>query len=606
MKLNRSDKEFYLNMIEMLQQEKSSLTQSLAAEREEREADRADLRRLVAENRELKETVLEFMARQEAREESERRYREESERGHREEIQRITEAKDREIRSLRLLLETLRQDLDNSVADVRLGRGKRFAPSSERKALRDRDRSDTRAEEKDRFDGGGDGGGEANAGSGDAGTEQTPKRKKKKSAGRRPSVEECRCDEVVHHRLPDYFTLPEGAVYKTRNGVVDTHQWVSYELIRARIVKHVWETASYVDGIGDTHNTLPESERANPVDGCPFSAEMLAFILVEKYGHNTPKNRIRRKLREMGAVFARSTFVKYYRLAAGELRSMLYDTFRDRITRGDYLMVDETSELVGVIDPETGIPEYRKRYVWVFHDPVSRLVMYLYEKGSRARQVVTDFLRDFRGTITTDGYSAYQIYDTDEHPGVLHCGCWAHVRRKFIESLGVAKEISLDFIEKIDGLFLNERVFSGMDSRTRCRRRKRLSRPIVNRIFDMAERIASDTVLMGRELLRKAVTYVVNQKESLRNFLRDGKAEISNNGCEQQMKPLKLDMKNCQNIGSEEAAKDAAFMHSLVQSCRLNDINPYEYLLDLLRRLKDPPDSRERAALLPDRWQPQC
>lgn len=149
-------------------------------------------------------------------------------------------------------------------------------------------------------------------------------------------------------------------------------------------------------------------------------------------------------------------------------------------------------------------------------------------------------------------------------------------------------------------------MFSGLDSESRRKKRKLLSRPIVNRIFDMADRIANDSVLMGKELLKKAVNYIRNQKESLRNFLKDGSAELSNNSCEQRMKPIKLNLKNSKNIGSENAAEDAAFMHSLVESCRMNGKNPYDYLVDLLHKLGNPLDDAERRALLPDQWQPQC
>ena len=72
------------------------------------------------------------------------------------------------------------------------------------------------------------------------------------------------------------------------------------------------------------------------------------------------------------------------------------------------------------------------------------------------------------------------------------------------------------------------------------------------------------------------------------------------------MKPIKLDLKNSQNIGSEEAAEGAAFMHSLVESCRMNGKNTYDYLVDLLRKLGKPLDDLARRELLPDRWQPQC
>lgn len=586
MKKNRSDIEFYQNMMDMLQQEKASLKEQLDAERKSREE---ETRLILEENRALRAELVKLTEQLRKREEEDRK-------------------KDNENKELMNRILSLQTDLGNAMAAVRLGRGKRFGPSSEKKSLTGKDRADRRADEKDDFDGTPPAGGcSAPSQTGDSGQKQEPpKRKKKKSEGRKKPLEDYGCDETVRHELGDYFSLPEGAVFKTRNGEVETHEYVTYEYVPGRVVMHVWVTASYQDSLGDIHNTLPAEERDNPVKGCPFSAEMLAFILVEKYAYHTPKNRIKRKLREMGAVFSKSTFVRYYGLAASSLRDMLGDTLRRSITEGNYLMIDETCELVGVIDPETGMPEYRKRYLWAFYNPMAATVMYLYEKGSRARKVVTDMLEGFRGTISTDGYEAYRIFDTDSHPHVLHCGCWAHVRRKVLEALGVATDICNELLESIQELFVNEKMFSGLDSEVRRKKRKQLSRPIVNRIFDTAERIARDTALMGKDLLRKAVNYIRNQKESLRNFLLDGTAELSNNGCEQRMKPIKLDLKNSQNIGSEDAAEGAAFMHSLVESCRMNGKNPYDYLVDLLRKLGKPLDDLDRRELLPDRWQPQC
>ena len=573
-------------MMDMLQQEKASLKEQLDAERKSREE---ETRLILEENRALRAELVKLTEQLRKREEEDRK-------------------KDNENKELMNRILSLQTDLGNAMAAVRLGRGKRFGPSSEKKSLTGKDRADRRADEKDDFDGTPHAGGcSAPSQTGDSGQKkEPPKRKKKKSEGRKMSLEDYGCDETVRHELGDYFSLPEGAVFKTRNGEVETHEYVTYEYVPGRVVKHIWVTASYQDSVGDIHNTLPAEERDNPVKGCPFSAEMLAFIRVEKYAYHTPKNRIKRKLREMGAVFSKSTFVRYYGLAASSLRDMLGDTLRRSITEGNYLMIDETCELVGVIDPETGMPEYRKRYLWAFYNPMAATVMYLYEKGSRARKVVTDMLEGFRGTISTDGYEAYRIFDTDSHPHVLHCGCWAHVRRKVLEALGVATDICNELLESIQELFVNEKIFSGLDSEVRRKKRKQLSRPIVNRIFDTAERIARDTALMGKDLLRKAVNYIRNQKESLRNFLLDGTAELSNNGCEQRMKPIKLDLKNSQNIGSEEAAEGAAFMHSLVESCRMNGKNPYDYLVDLLRKLGKPLDDLARRELLPDRWQPQC
>ena len=94
-------------------------------------------------------------------------------------------------------------------------------------------------------------------------------------------------------------------------------------------------------------------------------------------------------------------------------------------------------------------------------------------------------------------------------------------------------------------------------------------------------------VMMANEMMRKAVNYTLNQWKSLENFIGAGLVEISNNLCEQRMKAVKLNLKNCQNIGSEDAAENAAFMFSVTESCTLNDINPENYLTKILTIIKD-------------------
>ena len=501
---------------------------------------------------------------------------------------------------------TLSGQLANALSSGRLSQGKRFAPTTEQRNLLNNRRVDRRGKDKDDFDGTNppaQGGVAAQTSSVDT----SGAKQKKKSRGRKTSLEKYSCDETIVHELADYFKLPEGARFKTRNGETEIYEWIQYEFIPGRIVRHVWQTACYINADGDCCKTLPEEERDNPVKGCPFSAEMLAFLLVEKYGYHTPKKRIMMKLREMGARFPKSTFNHYYQLAETKLRGMLEATLREAVADSRYLMIDETCVLVGTENKETGLVEYLKKYLWAFHNKCGNLVSYVYEGGSRAREVVLNFLQKFKGTISTDGYNAYSVFDDDDrHPDILHCGCWSHARRKAIEMIGVESEVGYKLLDEIDALFDYERRFKGMQPTEKMQSRQKLSNHVLNRILTMAKSISKDTLLMGKELVKKAVNYILTQWDSLRNFLRDGNAEISNNLCEQRMKPIKLDLKNCQNIGSQGAAENAAFMHSLVESCRLNGKDPYAYLCHLFRKLKSPPDDIGKRELLPDRWSPVC
>lgn len=588
MKTSANDTTLLLEALARMQEEKTQLSLLVGALREE--------------NRELRESHKAEM--KELRESMETAYKAEND-----SLKQAIETLRKTVEEMARINQIQSSQLANLMADNKLVRGKRFAPTTEQRDLLNNRQVDKRAQEKDDFDGNPPSGGLTSSPASENNTQVAPLRKKKKSEGRKPSLEDYECVDTEYHPLSDYFTLPEGARFKTRNGVIDTHAFELIELIMPKIKKHIFETATYVDSLGDAHNTLPEDERTNPVSGCPFSADLLAFVLTEKYAYHTPKKRIKLKLQNMGLNISRSTFLRYYQLAEQALRNNFEDTFRQSVIDTIYLMIDETCELVGVIDPKTGLPEYKKRYLWAFYNKLARLVLYVYENGSRAREVVDNMLADFKGAFTSDGYGAYKLFDNaDIYPHITHCGCWTHARRKIIEAIGVAGEICHTLLDEISTLFHYERTYKelNLDAKDRKKKRQAQSLPVLNRIFAMVNRISKDTELMGRELLGKAIKYIQNQAQSLRNFITDGNAEISNNECEQRMRPIKLSLKNCQNIGSENAARNAAFMHSLVESCRLNNINPAGYLKMLFDKIKEPLDDLAKRALLPDRWVPQC
>ena len=147
-------------------------------------------------------------------------------------------------------------------------------------------------------------------------------------------------------------------------------------------------------------------------------------------------------------------------------------------------------------------------------------------------------------------------------------------------------------MDPIGDMFRNEDLFRTMklSSEQIKEKRLKLTGPVLERIHHKVVMMMQDTRLMANELMRKAVNYTLNQWKSLKNILKDGSAknilkdgaaEISNNLCEQRMKPVKLLLKNCMNIGSEDAAENSAFIFSLIESCKLNDIDPQDYLKHL-------------------------
>lgn len=509
----------------------------------------------------------------------------------------ILQAKDARISSL----ET---ELLNAHSQVKLGRKQRYARSSEQQQLLNNNASDLRGEDKDKFDGtpgspvaANEAPGGVSAAQPEAGVSKKDKVRKRILRG--DDVDsDARCvSESVYHKLEDYYTLPAGGHYMTRKGAVETTLYRIIRMEPARIIEDIYEVASVVlsdDSIVRTMGT------PHVVGRCPLSAGLLSFILCEKYAYHSSINTVKKKLRNMGAVFSKSTLNRYYQLSIGELKDFLEATLHEETRKTDYLMIDETCELVGVTD-EAGHKSYKKKYLWAFFAKLKNLVSYVYEHGSRSREVVLKFLKDFCGSISTDGYVAYSIFDdAKKYPSITHVGCWAHARRLFIEAYESEKSACRDVINDIGDLFsveLNARL-TKIDPGDIERLRKTESNSILTRIYTRVKTMSKNHVLMSNGLMKKAVNYLLNQWHSLRNFIMDGRVQVSNNLCEQRMKTIKLDLKNCQNIGSEDAAMKAAFMHSLIESCSLNKLNPESYLTHLFECHKRP-DVVDKAALLP-------
>lgn len=499
------------------------------------------------------------------------------------------------VRNKEELIAELQRQLKNEQDKNNHNRGKRFAPTTEQAALLNNRTKDTRSDEKSQFDG--------KEVAVEAGPEQIESARKELHPRPKPSPEPSHVDEVVMHNLGDYYNLPDGAHYMTRDGKVDTGIYVYIEYRPAKVVKHVYEVARVALADGETIvSTLPDECRLAAAKGTPFTAELLAFIYTQKYAYHASVNTVKKMLRDMGAVFSKSTLNRYYQMGTDALMNCLRDVLNEETGKSDYLMVDETCEVVAVEDKKTGETHYRKKYLWAFFDKVKKLVSYVYEKGSRSREVALKFLKDFCGCISTDGYVAYRIFDdAEKHPDITHVGCWVHARRYAIESLSSDHKNSLDIINTIAELFDVEytcKVARLSDEERKMERLKK-SVPVLTRLYAMVRTMSKDAALMANDMMARTVKYILNQWNSLRNFILNGKVEISNNLCEQRMKAIKLCMKNCQNIGSEIAAERQAFMHSLFESCSLNKINPMDYFTDLFRHYGELNDHAKKVAYLP-------
>ena len=527
------------------------------------------------------------------------------------------------VENYRKEMELMRKQLDakdevnrmlaNEISNLRLqledSRKHRFGRTSEqRKLLNNRnldksalhkseyDGSDRKDDDNDKADGNETG---SSTISGSTPAQDSQPSRRKETAPRAVKTK-LKVDKVVVHEVDEYYTLPEGGRFMNRNGMPDVWEYRVIEHVRAHNVEHVYKVARVKLADGTFVSTM---EHPLKKLGGIFSPELLARLLCLKYDFSMPENRQIRLLAREGIHISNTTLNSYIHNGIAKLKEFMEDVFKGFVQQAEYLMVDETTELVGIETKEG--KAYRRKYLWAFFAKHMKMVYYHYNNGSRSSDVAKSFLEHFMGTLSTDGYTVYRMFDGEDSK-VLHIGCWTHCRRLWVDALP-SDRTAMEIIDSIGDMFMNEDLFRTMKlSGEQIKgKRRQLTGPILESIHHKVVMMMQDAKIMANDLMRKAVNYTLNQWKSLRNILKDGAAEISNNLCEQRMKPVKLLLKNCMNIGSEDAAENSAFIFSLIESCKLNGIDPQDYLKHLFECILHGKDC-DKKTLLPCFYKPEC
>jgi len=324
---------------------------------------------------------------------------------------------------------------------------------------------------------------------------------------------------------------------------------------------------------------------------------LLAELLIGKYMHHLPFHRQLAIFKQSGVSIPASTVNGWFKGSSDLLRA-LYHRLRELVMETDYIQVDEST--VPVIDNKK--QRAAKSYLWVVRSVMDNLMFFHYDQGSRAQRVVIDLLRDYQGAVQTDGYDVYRIYE--QKKGVLLLGCWAHARRKFTEALKEDKAGAEYALKQIGMIYKVEDMASDqeMDYQQRSELRKRLAYPILRAFEKWLEQYYPKALKNGR--MGSAVKYTYNIFHRLSRYHLDGRYQIDNNGVENAIRPLALGRKNFLFCGNHDAAENMAMMYSLLGCCKANEVNPREWLIDVLSRIPEYNNdySKDLAELLPHRW----
>jgi transposase len=218
----------------------------------------------------------------------------------------------------------------------------------------------------------------------------------------------------------------------------------------------------------------------------------------------------------------------------------------------------------------------------------------------RCRCTMAKFLKGWTGILQTDGY---QAYDQVGGPGLIHVGCWAHARRKFVDAVKVNPQDSaaVAMVTRMDALFLVDREArrQQLNAEQCAALRREHSQIWVDEIH--AECLKLRSAVLPKSTVGEAVNYTLNMWAKLRRCFDHAEVELSNNIAENSMRPVAVGRKNWLHVGSAKSGSKVAAILSVVESCRRLGLPVKDYLWAVLPGMSRRKHS-EAAHLTPARW----
>ncbi len=329
------------------------------------------------------------------------------------------------------------------------------------------------------------------------------------------------------------------------------------------------------------------------------TAGLLAHILTAKFCDALPFYRQERQFSRLGAEIPRATMANWAMKAAGACTPLLELLWRE-IHSGPLINIDETSVQVLA---EPGRSPTTKSYMWICRggDPHHPGLIYHYAP-SRSAKIARELLAGYRGAVQSDGYAGYDFLDTQ--PNIAHAGCWAHVRRKFVDAQkgrGKTKkagstDVALNYIRQIYAIE-KEAAKQGLADEDLLALRRKKARPILEDFFLWLSKKSSQVT--PKSLLGSAVNYTLNQWKRLLVYLDIPEMTPDNNAAENAIRPFVVGRKNWLFAGTQEGAKASAVIYSLVETAKANNLEPYNYLRYLFEKLPFAESRSELLKLLP-------
>lgn len=383
------------------------------------------------------------------------------------------------------------------------------------------------------------------------------------------------------------------ALHAMGESVSETLDWVPAQLRVIRTVR-----PKYACRVCETVVQAPSPER--PIAGGLATPALLAQVLVAKYCDHTPLYRQSQIYARYGIDLARSTLSGWVGGACWWLEA-LRDRLAGNVFGSDNLFADDTP--VPVLDPGRGRTKTGRLWVyardqrgWGGSEPPA--AVYIFAPDRKAERPISH-LRHFKGVLHVDGYAGFE--QLAGKGDVVLAACWAHMRRKFYDvAQTTGSPVAQDILRRVGELYAIEAEVRGQSPPHRLTARRQRSKPIVAELHAWLE--AQLAQVPGRSTLAEAIRYALGRWQGLTRFLHDGRIELDTNPVERAIRPVALGRKNHLFAGSDGGGERWATVCSLIETAKLNGVEPYAYLADILQRMVDGHPANRLDELLPWAW----
>ena len=416
----------------------------------------------------------------------------------------------------------------------------------------------------------------------------TPKKKDQKD--KKPRGRYTFSAEVLKSFGVDTSNLPEGAKAIIRKGRKDKWTIQLFYYSPAKVYTKVYEIGRF---------NVPKSDPMNSkrpqaiVESNPLMPSFCRFYFESKFAYNLSEENVIRMLESMKCHFPQSTLNKYIHQIMDYLRVRLESLMLEVIRTCGFVQNDETRILVRSRKNKEDDFKYNTEYIHAALSLEKKLVVMLYKEGSRSHEIPEEKI--FRGSLiecfTADRAPLYVALEKDlEEYYLQRQACWQHARHYLVDAF-VSDHRVLVLIQLINALFLIEREAKARNYTPERRHRFRLeySASIVGKIMSLLKKIRAEKDKYGA-LVMRAVNYILDDEDAFKKFLQNGRIEMHNNAVESVFRHIAMGRRNWLNSGSHEAAQNIAFMYSLYESCKMNDIDFGEYVEDILTRMMNGDD----------------